>query len=114
MAPIIAASIQLSFWHIVAIFVFIGFLFHYLHKSEYKRFIIGSILIGGILGVSLWLVLNKNIELANIQLLLRPVLIGIVSVLAGGVIAVSLKKVVKILKRKAKPNVEQISKNECK
>lgn len=110
---IISASMQLSSLHIIAIFVLIGFLFHYFQTSEYKKLIIGSILIGGILGISLGLVLNKNIQISNIQLLLLPVLIGIISVLTGGVIAVSLKKIVKILKRRNKPNVET-SKNEGK
>ena len=97
----------------MAIFVLIGFLFSYFQAKESKKSVIGSILIGVILGVSLGLVLTKDIQLSNIQLLIVPSLISIISVLTGGVIAVVLKKIVEIIKRRNKPNVE-MSKNEGK
>lgn len=103
---VLSASIQLSSIHIIAIFVLVGFLFHYFQTNEYKNLIIGSILIGGVLGVSLGLVLTKNIQISNIQILLTPISIGILSVLTGRIIAVSLKKILKRLKHRTKPNVE--------
>ena len=110
---VLSASIQLSSWHIIAIFVFIGFLFHYFQTKESKKSVIGSILIGVILGVSLGLVLIKDIQLSNIQLLIVPSLISIISVLTGGVIAVSLKKAIEIIKRRNKP-IAEMPKNEGK
>jgi len=110
---VLSASIQLSYWHIIAIFVLIGFLFQYFQTKESKKSVIGSILIGVILGISLGLVLTKDIQLSNIQLLIVPSLISIISVLTGGIIAVSFKKAIELIKRRNKPSAE-ISKNEGK
>lgn len=92
------ATIQLSSLQIIAIFLFVGILYHYIQTNKYNKLIIGSILIGGILGASLGLIVTTNM-----QVVLRIILICIVSFLIGGVIAVSLKKT---LKRRAKPNLE--------
>ncbi len=109
--PIISAAIQISVIQLIAIFMLAGFLFHYFQTNGYKKMVAGSILIGGILGIFLGMLFIKNIQLSNIQLLLRPVLISIISVLLGGVIAVSLKKIVNIIKRR---NKEQIPENKGK
>lgn len=111
---IISAAIQISAVQVIAIFVLVGFLFHYFQTDGYKKMIIGSILIGGILGIFLGMLFLKNIQMSNLQLLLRPVSIGIISVLTGGVIAVSFKKIINMLKRRAKPNIEQIPENKSK
>ena len=103
---LISASIQISATQILAIFMLVGFLFHYFQTDGYKKMIMGSILIGGILGVFLGILFIKNIHLSNILPLLRPVFLSIIFVVTGGVIAVSLKKIVNRLKRRAKPNME--------
>lgn len=81
---------EISYLYILAFFLLVGFLYHYIKTKEYRKTVKGSILIGSVLGG-----IYGVESTLSILVILIWILGGIILVLMGGLIAVALKKILK-------------------